>query len=239
MPGFNWDQDSWDSPTAIWLDNPLPPAPPTRRKSMDEFALKLSEKTLDDKVALCIDLEQGLTTTSYVSTPNPSVVTLSGKRAAIATQQGKVSAAESKLEMEQNALDTLEGELEVLLTASASDSQKAVNGNRDKMAEMKIPLRKIGAPNTTVPDAPTNVRGSYGDMNGEVDFAWDGIGGRVIYFGEIADNPAGPFAQCYVGPKSRCTIPNLVSGKEYFFRVAVERNGMRSNPSELSNHRAR
>jgi hypothetical protein len=76
-------------------------------------------------------------------------------------------------------------------------------------------------------------------MNGEVDWAWDGLGGRVIYFGEIADAPAGPFTQCYVGPKSSCTCKNMVPGKEYFFRVLVERNGLRSNPSELSNHRAR
>jgi hypothetical protein len=42
-----------------------------------------------------------------------------------------------------------------------------------------------------------------------------------------------------VGTKSRCTLKNLVPGRMYYFRALVERNGLRSNPSELANHRAR
>jgi hypothetical protein len=230
---------TWDSPGLTWSDAPAP-APITKRKFVDEFALKLQERSLEDKLSLCIDMEQGLTTTSYVATPNPTVANLAAKRAAIGVQQGKVSAAESKLEMEVNALGTLESELDTMLTDSATNSQTAVSADRDKMTELKIPLRKIGAPSTTPPDAPTNVRGSYGDMNGEVDFQWDGNGQRnVIYFGELAEDPAGPWVQCYVGSKSRCTVKNKTPGGMYYFRVTVERNGRKSNPSELANHRAR
>src|SRR5436309_1768706 len=100
MPASFWDQDDWDSLTAVWLDNPLPPGLPTKRKAMDEFALKLQDKTLEDKETLSIDIEEGLTTTTYVPTGAALVTALSGKRAAITLQKGKVSVAESKVAME-------------------------------------------------------------------------------------------------------------------------------------------
>jgi hypothetical protein len=240
MPTMIWDQDSWDTPTVFWSDDPVSPAPGKRRKVMDEFALKLQESTLDEKVTLSIDIEEGLTTTSHVPTGATLAAALAAKRALITTKKSDIATAESQLLVEQNGLLALEGELDTLLVNTCKTAQTAVSDDRAKMEEMNIPLRKIGAPATQPPDAPTNVRGSYGDMNGEVDFQWDGNGLRnVIYFGELAEDPAGPFVQCYVGSKSRCTVKNKTPGAMYFFRVVVERNGRRSNPSELANHRAR
>ena len=238
MPAF-WDQDLWDSPTAFWSDDPVVPVPTTKRKLVDEFALKLLEKSLEDKESLAIDLEEGLTTTSYVATGAALAAALAGKRTAITAKKGDISTAASNLALAENGLVTLEGELDELLVSTCTAAQTAVSGDRAKLEEMNIPLRKIGVPSNTPPDAPTNVRGSYGDMNGEVDYQWDGERGRLIYFGEIAEDPNGPFTQCYVGSKSRCTVKNKVSGTMYYFRVTVERNGRKSNPSELANHRAR
>jgi hypothetical protein len=229
---------TWDAPGLTWSDAPAP-APTTKRKFVDEFALKLLEKVLEEKEQLSIDIEEGLTTTTHVPTGAALAAALEAKREAITTQKGKVSNAESKVVVEQNALDVLEGDLDALLTSTCTAAQMAVSGDRAKLEEMNIPLRRIGVPSTTPPDAPTNVRGSYGDMNGEVDFQWDGERGRLIYFGEIAEDPAGPFVQCYVGGKSRCTVKNKTPGGMYYFRVTVERNGRKSNPSELANHRAR
>lgn len=237
MEGF-WDQDEWDKIGLFWSDSPTD-STTHRRHLMDEFALKLQEKSLEEKESLSIDIEQGLTTTNYVPTGAALAAALAAKRGQITTQKGHLSNAESKVEMEQNTLNVLESDLDKLLNDTCNTSQTAVNGDRDKMTEMKIPLRRIGAPATQPPEAPTNVRGSYADMNGEVDWQWDGLGGRVIYFGEQSEDPNGPFTQCYVGSRSRCTIKNLVPGKMYYFRVSVERNGLRSNPSELANHRAR
>lgn len=239
MEAFWNNVQSWDDPLLTWLDNPSPPGSTTQRKLMDEFALKLQEKTLEDKEALSIDIEGGLTSTAYVPTGAALAAALAAKRLAITNKKADLANAESAVTTEQNALLTLEGDLDVLLTNTCTAAQTAVAGDRDKMDEMKIPLRKIGAPATQPPEAPTNVRGSYGDMNGEVDFQWDGDGRNVIYFGELAEDPSGPFTQRYVGPKSRCTIRNLEPGKMYYFRVVVERNSRRSNPSELANHRAR
>ncbi len=235
----NFDEGSWDSPGGFWSDDPAAESAATRKKLMDEFALKLQEKTLEEKETISIEIEQGLKTTSYVSTGVALADALAAKRAAITTQKGVLSSAESQVVAEQNVLQGLEGDLDGLLTDTCKAAQTAVTGDRTKMDEMNIPLRKIGAPATQSPDAPTNVRGSYGDMNGEVDFQWDGMGRGALYIGEISDDPNGTFVQCYAGPRSKCTCKNCVPGKMYYFRVTVERNQMRSNPSELANHRAR
>ena len=78
--------DAWDQPGIVWAD--FPEAPATRRIMQDIFALKLREKDVDDTVQLSVDMEQGLTTTGHVTTPNPTVATLAGKRAEIATKIG-------------------------------------------------------------------------------------------------------------------------------------------------------
>src|ERR1043166_706871 len=124
MP-FIWDQDMWDSPTAFWSDNPSVPAPGTKRKA-----------------------REGLTTTSYVSTGATLAAALAAKRTDITNKKTDISGAKSALEMEENALLALEGGLDDLLLSTCSAAQDAVNGDRDKMEEMNIPLRKIGTPST-------------------------------------------------------------------------------------------
>lgn len=238
MNGTYDSGQNWDVPGLVWLDVPPVFEPLQPRRRMIERALKLHEKSLDDKINLCIDLEQGLSNTSHVPTPKFTPAQLAAKRTAIDTQRGNVAQAESQLQMEQNSLAALVTDLEVTLEESAEHSESVVLSDRVKLAELKIPLRKIGAPSTEVPPVPTNVRGSYGDLNGEVDWMWDAVGRNLLYFGEIAQSAAGPWTQVYAGKKSRFTSKNLVSGQEYFFRVACERNDLRSNPSELANHRA-
>jgi hypothetical protein len=238
MDGF-FDVANWDEPSVFWSDDPGAERPNNRKRFMEEYALKLKEKTLEEKESTCIGIEQGLTGTGHVPTAAALAAALAAKRGQITTQKGVLANAESLVVAEQNGLDTLESELDGLLTETCKAAQSAVGGDRDKMAEMNIPLRRLGAVSGQVPDAPTNVRGSYGDMIGEVDFQWDGMGRGVIYFGELAEDPNGPFTQSYVGSRSRCTCKNLVAGKMYYFRVTAERNGLRSNASELANHRAR
>lgn len=206
---------------------------------MDEFTLKLQEKSLEDKETLSISIEQGLTSTPHVPTGAALAADLAALRATITLQKGHLSTAVSKAATEQNTLDGLEASLDALLVNTCKAAQTAAGNSRAKLAEMNIPLRKLGAPATQAPDAPANVRGRYGAMIGELDFQWDGAGRHVIYFGELAEDPNGPFTPCYVGTKSRCTLQNLVPGRMYYFRALVERNGLRSNPSELANHRAR
>ncbi len=79
----------------------------------------------------------------HVPTPNPPVADLAAKRAEIATKKSQTAAAESALAMKEGELETLSEELGELLTRSARNSQDAVDADRTKMTELKIPVRAI------------------------------------------------------------------------------------------------
>lgn len=79
-------------------------------------------------------------------------------------------------------------------------------------------LRGTRAPVGPLP-APQNVSGTGGDQDGDADLMWAPVSGRDTYIGEQATTATGPWAQCYVGKKSSCTVKGLTSGQLYYFRV--------------------
>lgn len=198
----------------------------------DIFALKLREKDVDQTVQLSVDMEQGLTTTGHVTTPSPTVASLAAKRALIATKKTEIAAAESSLLMKQGELETLRVELGDDLTLSARNSQAAVNADRVKMGELKIPLRAIGQAATDNPEPIEGLVANDGDLSGETDWSWPARRpGRPLYILETATSAAGPFTAVYTGLRSRCTT-TTAPGVELWARVIVELNGFRSDPSQ-------
>jgi hypothetical protein len=228
--------DPWDLFGLVWSD--FPAAPASHRKTMqDIFALKLREKDVDETVQLSVDMEQGLTTTGHVTTPNPTVAALTAKRGLIATKKVEMAAAESVLLMKQDELDTLRLELGDMLTLSARNSQEAVGADRTKMTELQIPLRAIGQAATDNPPPIGSLFATDGDLAGETDWSWPARRpGRPIYILETASNPAGPFTPVYTGLKSRHTT-STTPGVEFWARVSVELNGFRSDPSQAVSFR--
>jgi hypothetical protein len=79
---------------------------------------------------------------------------------------------------------------------------------------------------TPVGDMPkiTGLTATQGDSAGEVDLAWNPIKrGLKSYIGEQTEDPAGQtgWTHAFVVTKSSATVPGLVSGKRYWFRVAA------------------
>lgn len=203
----------------------------------DEFALKLREKDVDEVFQLSVDMEQGLNTTSYVTTPNPTVASLAAKRAQITTLKPLLAAAESNLFMKRDQMDTYRAELGDLLTLSARNSQEAVSADRTKMTEMKIPLRATGAPATDNPPPITGLHVNDGDMAGEGDWSWPAQRpGRPLYILETGASATGPWTTAYTGLKSRFTS-HTTPGAEVWARVTVDSNGFRSDPSQPVSYR--
>jgi hypothetical protein len=222
--------DVWDQLGRVWADSPSALA--ARRTMQDIFALKLHEKDVDQTVQLSIDMEQGLTTTGHVTTPNPTVAALTAQRGLIATKKIEVAGAQSALTMKEDELDTLRLALGELLTKSARNSQEAVGADRTKMTELQIPLRAIGQKTSDNPAPIEGVIANDGDLSGETDWSWPARRpGRPIYILETATSPAGPFTMVYTGLKSRCTT-STTPGVEFWARVSVELNGFRSDPSQ-------
>ena len=208
---------------------------------MVQLALKLASLTLNGLKTLATNIATGLTgNANFTGLTNPPAA-INTAVAAVVTQEGEVAAAESKLEMERVALGQARVALENVVTAAGAECVAKVTN--DPQAKMKLlganfPLRADNVP-APMPGIPTNVQGSYGDLAGEIDFQWNSESNRDLYVGEIAEAANGPYTQVYLGKKSNCTAKNLVSGKEYFFRVCCIKGEQRTDWSELSNHRAK
>ena len=67
--------------------------------------------------------------------------------------------------------------------------------------------------------APAHFQANGGDVTGSVDLGWDPQRGVQTFIAHYATAPTGPWTQGYVGKKSSCTIGNLPSGVEHWFRV--------------------
>ncbi len=66
---------------------------------------------------------------------------------------------------------------------------------------------------------PPNFNATGGDVTGSVDLAWDPQRGVQTHIVHYATASTGPWTQGYVGKKSSCTIGNLPSGVEHWFRA--------------------
>jgi hypothetical protein len=203
----------------------------------DVFALKLDEKDAEQTAQLSLDMEQGLTTTGLVTTPDPTVAALTTQRGLLVPLQTNLAAAESALTMAEDEIETWRVNTGALLVLSARNSQTVVNGDRTKMEELMIPLRALGQKTTDNPPAIVGLHVNDGDMSGESDFSWPARRpGRPLYILETASSATGPWTVVYTGLKSRFTTHSTAGG-EIWGRVYVELNGFRSDPSQAVSFR--
>lgn len=91
-------------------------------------------------------------------------------------------------------------------------------GDPVKLGELGLGVMDSPALLGTLP-APANLRSRPGQLDQSVDLLWNAVRGREGHELECAESANGPWQQVYRGRKTRATCGNLVSGKEYFFRV--------------------
>ena len=204
---------------------PVPPVVITstskRSKHMSQFKLELQKKTVLQKLAMgtshiaaMLDNlfypqatrmptdAQYQTSQNDLKTANDEVLLLEGKlTAAIATRNDK-----------ETIWDTL-------TTARAANCEAVTPKNLAKLATVGLPLRGDPTPVGDMP-APTNLRATMGDDEGEIDLQWDAIYGSSSYIVECREyNPATGWSQIKFLQQSKFTVTGLVSGKTYAFRV--------------------
>ncbi len=185
---------------------------------MAQVALKLREKTVDEKLTLTQTVVGSMTGNASFATPSPPLAGLTSAASAVTAKRAEVASAETALATRQSELDTLVQQLEQLLTQEASYVQNASQGDETKILSASMPVKDQAAPIGPLP-APGNLRASGGDLEGTCDGMWDPVSGRDTYIAEYATNVAGPWTQFYVGKKSSATASGLASGQLYFFRV--------------------
>ena len=151
------------------------------KKHMEQIALKLGEKTLEDKLELTDNLSSALETNNAVfTTPKPTTVVLKAKAAAIRLKLVDISDAEAALTALKSELAAMETDLDVNLTVEASYIQNTTQGAADQLALLPLELKGHGTV-TTAPGPIIGFRLSPGVNPGDIILDSKPAAGAVSY----------------------------------------------------------
>jgi hypothetical protein len=190
---------------------------------MDYVALKLGEKTLEDKKTLATNLAAALVTnvTTY-ATPDPATTVLTAKVAAITAKQTLLDAAKAVLDGHTADLKGLESDLDTLLTSEAAYVQKTSGGVAAKITMLGLEIKGRVSP-VTHPGQVTDLKLSPGMNAGEVKTVCHPTPGAVSYIYQWTLDPTKPDTWALKDTSSGCrtTLSGFTSGSKVWIRMCA------------------
>jgi hypothetical protein len=219
----------YDSTPPVYYDDPAvhydePDASPSQpRTRMNYVALKLSSKSLDQKLDFTSMLAANLTTfvADYASPPiTPTQLT--GKVTAINAKKAELAAAQTVLDNKLSDLAALELDLDNSLTVDGSFIQDKSGGVAAKITELGVDIQASPIAPTT-PNAPQNLRVSPGDNPGEVKTACDADSNAKSFKYQTSTNPNDPSLWLLKDSSSGCrhVLTGLTSGQKIYIRMCA------------------
>jgi hypothetical protein len=148
---------------------------------MEQIALKLGDKNLEQKMELADNLAAALLANATVyAQPDPPPATLTSKTTAIRAKLVDISNAETALTNLNNELTDMETDLDVTLTDEGAYIQKTSKGDLAKLTLLPVELKGHG----TTPTAPGPISGfrlSPGVNSGEIKAESKPADGAISY----------------------------------------------------------
>lgn len=207
------------------FDSSPAPAPNLKLKSKknmaNKFKLELNRKTPEEKVALGKTHVTAMTGNADFPAANrlPSDADFLTHLNDLEAANAEVAARKAAYKQALEDRATKEQIYDVSLNSRANYCEAAQPNNDAALAGTALPLRAAPQPVGEMP-APSNLRATMGDGEGEIDLQWDAIYGAVSYIIECRDySPASGWSQIKLQKQSKHTVTGLVSGKVYAFRV--------------------
>lgn len=193
----------------------------SKKRMANKFKLELNRKTPEEKVALgkshvtAMDGNADFPAANRLPSDADFLLRLNDLEAANA--EVAVRKAAYKQALEDRA--TKEEVYDVSLNSRANYCEAAQPNNDAALVGTALPMRGLPQPVGDMP-APSNLRATMGDGEGEIDLQWDAIYGAVSYIIECREySPATGWSQIKLQKQSKFTVTGLVSGKVYAFRV--------------------
>ena len=210
----------YDDPSVVY-DDIFIPWSSNGSKKMKYMALKLGEKTLDQKLVLTTDLGAalGLNIALY-ALPDPTVAELTARVLAIRNKKGELDAAIALVDIKQGELDALEVDLDDALIKEGAYIQKASGG-----VEANIKLLGLDVKSSpSLPAGPAklqNFRLLPGLKGGQVKTACKPDRGALTYDYEFTTDPTKEENWKHLGVSSGCrmTFSGLTTGAVIWIRA--------------------
>lgn len=208
---------------------------PSKEDKMPKVRLNFSKLTVTEKVARTRQVVEAMTTNS-ASFPNPMPALADVTAAVNALEQANADAAEARAVSKQRtaALEEKEDALDALMSRLASFVDSASGGKEEIILSAGLDVRAPSLVSNVPPGAPTNLVLTMGDVDGEIDLAWNSAQGAQSYVVQMSPNPPNDssWTQAAVVATSKHSINNLTSGTKYWFRVAAVGVGGQSGWSD-------
>ena len=118
--------------------------------------------------------------------------------------------------------------LELLTNQLANNIENLSGGDEAKIKSSGMNTVSKPVRTKSVLSKPLALAATSSDKDGEIDLHWDAVKGAKSYRIEICLNPLdkNTWGQCKTSTKSKVTVPGLISGQGYWFRVcSIDTNG--------------
>ena len=188
---------------------------------MDYVALKLGEKTLDQKLELTTNLAAALVANvATYATPDPAPTVLTGKVTAINAKKTLLSAAQAVVDGHIADLAALEADLDATLILEAAYIQKTSGGLAAKISLLNVDTKSHNA-TATAPGQVMNLKLSRGENAGEIKSACKPDPNAVSYEYQMTLDPTKPasWALCDSSSGCRATLTGFASGSIVWIRM--------------------
>lgn len=188
---------------------------------MDYVALKLGDKSLEQKKTLATNLAAALVTNVAIyATPDPATPALTGKVTAITTKQTLLAAAQAVVDGHTADLKTLESDLDTLLTSEGAYIQKTSGGLAAKITLLGLDI-KSQSTTATAPGQVLDLKLMPGGNDGEIKTACKPVTGARSYEYQWTLNPTTPTSWALRDTSSgvRTTLTGFTSGDKVWIRV--------------------
>jgi hypothetical protein len=206
----------WNEPNATWNDGSVWSGT-ERKNKMAKIKLDLNHTNATDAVPYVRKITGKMTGNAKFTSLATDTAALDIKVTALETANNTYLASQAdtdaKMILRDNALVAVDDGTHALANGAmklTTDAADLIGGGWELAAD-KSPVGTL--------HPPGNFHATLGDLAGSNDLAWDPQRGVQTHIAQWSTSPTGPWTQGYVGKKSSCTIPNLPSGAENWFRV--------------------
>ncbi len=189
-----------------------------QKPKMIKVKLDLQNKTDDELVTYCSNHKTKMVGNAAFPTPVPLATvydpTLADFNAKLLAYRAALDTADQMRMAKEAARTTLEG-----VTTQRGGYVEITAVSEAGVVSTGFEPSAAAAPNGMLA-APQNVVATMGDLEVEVDVAWNRVRGAGSYVVESKlYNDPGAWQQAKIIQKSRATVTGLQSGKKYSFRV--------------------
>lgn len=185
-----------------------------------KVALKLKSLTVLELLQQAKLIVTKMTGNANFATPDPPLLSITAAVATLQTSNDAVAAAKKTLSEKVAKQELDEQALKDLLTYEGNYVDNRAKGDKVIIESAGMPSSDQGGPVGQLP-APTDFSATAGDMAGEIDLHWDGVKGAKSYTIQLSVDTASLWVPAGTSTKSKFAAQGLVSGRQYWFKVAA------------------